>query len=83
MFDVPSFALPTNPLSLTLSGPNSRGAYTARALAGMLHFVGLLPRDNIEQVSFAYKIYKSQSSLASSFRRTFCRTVEVKMLGLW
>ncbi|KAF8684923.1 hypothetical protein RHS04_01123 [Rhizoctonia solani] len=35
----------------------SRGAYTARALAGMLHSVGLLPRDNMEQVSFAYQIY--------------------------
>ncbi len=28
----------------------SRGAYTARALAGMLTKIGLLPRDNIEQV---------------------------------
>ncbi|KAH9168461.1 hypothetical protein EDB89DRAFT_1583900 [Lactarius sanguifluus] len=39
----------------------SRGAYTARALAGMLHKVGLLFKDNHEQVSFAYKLYKSSS----------------------
>ena len=32
----------------------SRGAYTARALAGMLHKVGLLPRCNHQQVPFAY-----------------------------
>ncbi|ELU44441.1 hypothetical protein AG1IA_01525 [Rhizoctonia solani AG-1 IA] len=36
----------------------SRGAYTARALAGMLHKVGLLPPDNVEQISFAYQMYK-------------------------
>ncbi|QRW26127.1 hypothetical protein RhiXN_11204 [Rhizoctonia solani] len=35
----------------------SRGAYTARALAGMLHSVGLLPRHNLEQVPFAYQVY--------------------------
>ena len=32
----------------------SRGAYTARALAGMIHKVGLLPRCNHQQVPFAY-----------------------------
>ncbi|QRW26150.1 hypothetical protein RhiXN_11227 [Rhizoctonia solani] len=35
----------------------SRGAYTARALAGMLHSVGLLPTNNMEQVKFAYDVY--------------------------
>ncbi|EUC60432.1 CVNH domain protein [Rhizoctonia solani AG-3 Rhs1AP] len=38
----------------------SRGAYTARALAGMLHCVGLLPRHNVEHIPFAYQIYASQ-----------------------
>lgn len=33
----------------------SRGAYTARALAGMLHKVGLLPAHNQAQIVFAYK----------------------------
>lgn len=32
----------------------SRGAYTARALGGMLAKVGLLPRDNLQPVKFAY-----------------------------
>ncbi|KAG9121563.1 hypothetical protein FRC07_002425 [Ceratobasidium sp. 392] len=37
----------------------SRGAFTARALAGMLHCVGLLPKHNVEHVPFAYEIYKN------------------------
>ncbi|CAE6415671.1 unnamed protein product [Rhizoctonia solani] len=37
----------------------SRGAFTARALAGMLHCVGLLPRHNSEHVAFAYEVYKN------------------------
>lgn len=36
----------------------SRGAFTARALAGMIHCVGLLPRHNLEHVPFAYEVYK-------------------------
>ncbi|KAI0284407.1 hypothetical protein BC826DRAFT_1093741 [Russula brevipes] len=34
----------------------SRGAYTARALAGMIQKVGLLPPGNHQQVPFAYKM---------------------------
>ncbi|KAG9105110.1 hypothetical protein FRC07_009610, partial [Ceratobasidium sp. 392] len=37
----------------------SRGAFTARALAGMLHCVGLLPKYNVEHVPFAYEVYKN------------------------
>lgn len=32
----------------------SRGSYTARALTGMLHTVGLLYKDNIEQVGNSF-----------------------------
>ena len=35
----------------------SRGAYTARALAGMIEKVGLLPTGNHQQVPFAYRMY--------------------------
>ena len=35
----------------------SRGAYTARALAGLIEKVGLLPAGNHQQVPFAYKMY--------------------------
>ena len=33
----------------------SRGAYTARALTAMLHTVGLLYKDNVEQVSVEFR----------------------------
>jgi uncharacterized protein (DUF2235 family) len=40
----------------------SRGAYTARCLAGMLHKVGLLPAHNMAQLPFAYHFYKMDSA---------------------
>ncbi|KAI0699326.1 hypothetical protein C8T65DRAFT_659921 [Cerioporus squamosus] len=65
----------------------SRGAYTARALAGMLHKIGLLPRDNPEQVPFAYKLYKKTDAdslaLAAGFKQTFCRDVLIEFVGVW
>ena len=81
----------------------SRGAYTARALAGMLHKVipiryiiiitdfmdqvGLLSKDNLEQVNFAYKLYKSSDhgsyKLAVRFKRAFSREVPIEFLGVW
>ncbi|KAL5520131.1 hypothetical protein ACEPAG_1791 [Sanghuangporus baumii] len=65
----------------------SRGAYTARALAGFLTKIGLLPRDNEEQVTFAYKMYKRTDAdglvLAAGFKATFCRPVNIEFLGVW
>ncbi|KDQ62719.1 hypothetical protein JAAARDRAFT_171302 [Jaapia argillacea MUCL 33604] len=65
----------------------SRGAYTARALAGMLHKVGLLPKDNDQQIPFAYKLYRKTSpadvELGAGFKQTFCRTVQVDFVGVW
>ncbi|KAJ7250017.1 hypothetical protein B0H12DRAFT_684586 [Mycena haematopus] len=65
----------------------SRGSYTARALAGMLHKVGLLPHGNQEQVPFAYKMYQKTSAagiqLAAGYKQTFCQTVQVEFLGIW
>ncbi|KAG1892857.1 uncharacterized protein F5891DRAFT_963788 [Suillus fuscotomentosus] len=68
----------------------SRGAYQARALAGMIHRVGLILPGNNEQIPFAFELYskidenaskrKSQrrhawaSELAETFKSTFCRT---------
>lgn len=39
----------------------SRGAYTARCLAGMIHKVGLLPAHNVAQIPFAYQFYKDDT----------------------
>ena len=36
----------------------SRGAYTARAVAGMIHMVGLLPIDQLNIAGYALRSYK-------------------------
>jgi uncharacterized protein (DUF2235 family) len=63
----------------------SRGAYTARALAAMLHKVGLLTQGNEELLPFAWNQFKSEKGRAvyTGFRDTFCRRVRVHFLGLW
>lgn len=65
----------------------SRGAYIARALAGMLHKVGLLPRGNHQQVAFAYKMYSREDDLgwqqSNAFKKSFCIDVDIELLGVW
>ncbi|KZO94582.1 hypothetical protein CALVIDRAFT_206627 [Calocera viscosa TUFC12733] len=65
----------------------SRGAYTARALAGMLHKVGLLTRANEEQVPFAFSMYQTENAqgwdMSDAFKHTFCNEVQVDFLGVW
>ncbi|ORY58532.1 uncharacterized protein BCR38DRAFT_400290 [Pseudomassariella vexata] len=65
----------------------SRGAYTVRCLAGMLHKVGLLPASNGSQINFAYDFYKDDSKegcqLASDFKTTFCTHVSVYFVGVF
>ncbi|KAF4619010.1 hypothetical protein G7Y89_g14837 [Cudoniella acicularis] len=65
----------------------SRGSYTVRCLAGMLHKVGLLPADNTAQVTFAYSIYKNDTpdgwKLSAEFKKAFCTDVNVYFVGVW
>jgi uncharacterized protein (DUF2235 family) len=63
----------------------SRGAYTARALAGMLYKVGLLTQGNEELIPFAWSTFKHERDLEVSkgFRYTFGRKVQIHFLGLW
>ena len=65
----------------------SRGAFTARALAGMIQKVGLLPRCNTEQLPFAYAMYVRNDSegldLSIQFKRTFSVEVKIRFLGVW
>ncbi|KAI6102620.1 hypothetical protein EV401DRAFT_1875847 [Pisolithus croceorrhizus] len=65
----------------------SRGAYTARALAGMIHKVGLLPRDNHQQVPFAYKMYSKDDQQgweqSTAFKKAFSIDVDVEFVGVW
>ncbi|KAL5498608.1 hypothetical protein ACEPAH_1962 [Sanghuangporus vaninii] len=65
----------------------SRGAYTARALAGMIHKVGLLPAGNEQQVPFAYKMFKNDTEVgweqSVAFKRTFSIDVDIDFVGVW
>src|SRR5436190_4961635 len=65
----------------------SRGAYTARALAGMIHKVGVLPTDNYQQVPFAYKMYTRADEIgwkqSTAFKRSFCIDVDIEFVGVW
>jgi len=49
--------------------------------------VGLLSKDNLEQIPFAYKLYKSsdpkRKKVASRFKKAFCREVPIEFLGVW
>lgn len=70
----------------------SRGAYTARALAGMLQQVGLLPAGNHDTIPLAFSIFKRKAgtelvpgreTLAEGFKRTFSRDVDVRFVGVF
>ncbi|KAG8959425.1 hypothetical protein FRC05_007819, partial [Tulasnella sp. 425] len=65
----------------------SRGMYTARCLAGMLHKVGLLPKSNEEQIPVAYNTYKDTTpggkQAAKGFKAAFSRNVCIGFLGVW
>jgi len=65
----------------------SRGAYTARSLAGMLHKVGLLPASNQQQVPFAYKMYTRTDELgwqqSNAFKKAFSIDVDIEFVGVW
>ncbi|KAJ7580383.1 hypothetical protein C8J56DRAFT_1103394 [Mycena floridula] len=65
----------------------SRGAYTARSLAGMISKVGLLPADNFRQVPFAYKMYTREgireTDEATAFKTAFSVDVKIEFVGVW
>src|SRR5258708_24247271 len=63
----------------------SRGAYTARALAGMLYKVGLLTQGNEELLPFAWDMFKREKNenISEGFRHTFSRKAPVHFMGLW
>ena len=71
---------------ICLSG-SSRGAMTARALAGMVQKVGLLPPCNLEQSPLAYAMYARNDdagrSLCSRFKQTLSTDVKIKLVGVW
>ena len=64
----------------------SRGAYTARALCGLLHGVGLLTPGNEGLIPYAIRMLKSKKidfGVAMDFNRTFSRECQVHFVGVW
>jgi len=71
----------------------SRGAYTARALAGLLHMYGLLCPGNDALIPYVIRMFAKQSrkaggmkdtlEVAENFKATFSRPCPVHFSGLW
>jgi len=64
----------------------SRGAYTARALCGMLHIVGLLTQGNEALIPYAIRMIKRKGldfELAKEFKATFSRPCKSHFVGVW
>jgi len=77
----------------------SRGVYTARVLAAMLHMIGLLPRGGENLLPYAMRMFAASRrndpnywKLLGSFRQTFARAITpgddvrrfpIHFLGVW
>lgn len=70
----------------------SRGAYTARALAGMIHKFGVLREGNKNMIPYVSKMYfkkvKNEDkdnyiSLSKGFKEAFSNVCKPRFIGLW
>jgi hypothetical protein len=72
----------------------SRGAYTARSLAGFIRNCGILKPSNLNLVDEAYELYRDRtfvthpdSDAMKSFRRNYCfngaDTTPIYFIGVW
>ncbi|MFK5984028.1 MAG: DUF2235 domain-containing protein [Pseudomonadota bacterium] len=64
----------------------SRGAYTTRVLAGLIHSCGLLEPGCQNLIPYAMKLYKAEKvdfKTMSRFKSSFGRNVKIDFLGLW
>ncbi len=72
----------------------SRGAYTARALTGFLHMMGLLQPGSDNLIPYALEIYRKKIpgdrnqrqqhfEVAGRFKSTFSRTCNPHFIGVW
>jgi uncharacterized protein (DUF2235 family) len=71
----------------------SRGAYTARALAGMLHMFGLLQPGNEAQIPYLLRMFAKRTKaadgmkdtlhVAEAFKATFSRPCPLHFVGVW
>ena len=63
----------------------SRGAFTVRALAGMLHKCGLLQKGSNNLIPYASKIYNRHGNddLAAGFKETYSHECKPYFIGVW
>ncbi len=71
----------------------SRGAYTVRAISGMVHMFGLLRAGNDGLIPYIIKMFARRTrkaagmedhfGVASGFKQTYSRTIEIHMVGVW
>jgi uncharacterized protein (DUF2235 family) len=71
----------------------SRGAYTVRALGGVLHMFGLLSRGNEGLIPYIIRLYAKRTrnasgmthtfQVATQFKKTFCRDCRLHFVGVW
>lgn len=68
----------------------SRGAYTARSLAGFVRNSGLLRREYAHRLDAAYELYRRRGDdshpnavEATLFRKSFCHEPRIHFLGVW
>ncbi len=63
----------------------NRGAFTARALASMLHKCGLLQKGSNNLIPYASKIYNRHDNdkIASGFKETYSNECKPYFIGVW
>lgn len=66
----------------------SRGAYTARALAGMIHYFGILQKGSKNLIPYVSKMYfqmnrKKDYEVYAGFKRTFSHVCKPHFIGVW
>lgn len=70
----------------------SRGAFTVRSLSGLIRNSGIVKLEYMDNVSRAYKIYRSRKAVyhpreveATLFRKTFAveEYTKIKFVGVW
>ncbi|MFC1958394.1 DUF2235 domain-containing protein [Chloroflexota bacterium] len=66
----------------------SRGAYTARALAGMIHQFGILQKGSKNLIPYVSKMYFKKDKdkdfeIIDGFKNTFSNECKIHLIGLW
>ncbi|SNX55708.1 putative alpha/beta hydrolase family protein DUF2235 [Streptomyces sp. TLI_55] len=66
----------------------SRGAFTARSLAGLTRNCGIVRRDHTDRIPEAWGLYRDRieqpnGAAATLFRRSYARETEIRFIGVW